>query len=88
MPTARVRMLELSPLASGATARDHLLAITQTGGGELRIVEGEFVTNIITQESISDIMETEILATENMTSSVSSDMTEVVTKLIRTDING
>ena len=33
MPTARARMLELSPLASGNTARVHFLAITQTGGG-------------------------------------------------------
>ena len=33
MPTAKARMLELSPLSSGNTARAHFLAITQTGGG-------------------------------------------------------
>ena len=34
MPTARARMLELSPLPSGAQARTHFLAIVLgTGGG-------------------------------------------------------
>lgn len=33
MPTARARMLELSPLASGAIARAHFLAITLGQGG-------------------------------------------------------
>ena len=32
MPTARARMLELSPLGTGSTARAHFVAITQTGG--------------------------------------------------------
>lgn len=32
MTTARERMLQLSPLPTGNTARAHFLAITQTGG--------------------------------------------------------
>jgi hypothetical protein len=40
MPTASERMLELSPLAPGATARSHFLAITLGGGSGFTVVEG------------------------------------------------
>ncbi len=58
------------------------------GGGELRIVEGSFVSNIITQESVTELIDDSVISDDKMLSEVSGDMIDVVTNLIRTDING
>ena len=55
MATARQRMLELSPLASGHAARAHFLAIQQQAGG-LIITEGDYVVNEIQLDSIVEQM--------------------------------
>lgn len=56
--------------------------------GGLRIVEGNFISSIITQESITELLLDEVVSEENTASEVSGDMIEVITNLIRTDING
>lgn len=52
MPTARERMLELSSLPSGFTARAHFLSITQTGGGPGEPVFIDRLNNIYGEEVI------------------------------------
>ena len=75
------------PVRAGTTFYDHLNN-QKTGGGELRIVEGNFVSNIITQESVTELIDDSVISYDKMLSEVSSDMIDVVTNLIRTDIDG
>jgi hypothetical protein len=58
MSTARARMLELSPLPSGESARAHFLAITQ-GSGSI-IIYGELEVELMADYEVS--LETEYTA--------------------------
>lgn len=65
MPTARERMLELSPLASGVSAREHFLAITQ-GTGDITVYEQTTVflmpdLEVTLEEELSTQLEEELV---------------------------
>jgi len=68
MPTARERMLELSELPSGNTARAHFLSIDCSGGGAIVIPIVTASADVTLQEVLvtTSILNTPIVATASV----------------------
>ena len=70
MATAKERMLALTSLAVGNTARLHFLSITQTGGTGTVIIGGDRTSNVI--NSISASIKQTVLAIDKIQSLTAS----------------
>lgn len=90
MPTARARMLELSDLASGASARAHFLSITQVGagGGETVIVQApdSYIATISALSVEAELSQVDVVADISATE-ISADIETTETQAELSNVN-